>query len=355
MHQYSWRLRLQNQVRPVARVRSSASRFIHANISTRLVPASCTIAGTRPSRVERDGVELGLREGIGVDVGGMVRCIVAVDSSGFLRFRLRRRDPADSTRRGAPARRPHRARRRARRRLVLAPRTRQPRGRRVPRSRERYADAVLAPSRRARRPHLSTRSRRASRKPTSRRRCRTGRGSTLTRTHRGTAVRGPLPAPARRHRDRGDACSSTRTSLAEGHDYFALGGFDISPDHRLLAYSIDFNGGERYTLRFRDLDTGADLADVVDDVTYGLAWADDARTCFYVRPDDAMRPYEVWRHTLGTAARDDVLVFREDDERFYRRRRPHTQRTLHPDRDSSKIDLRGVVHPDRDAAGRRPR
>ena len=105
--------------------------------------------------------------------------------------------------------------------------------------------------------------------------------------------------------------------LAEGHDYFALGGFEVTPDHAVLAYAVDFSGGERYTLRFRDLATGADLADVVEDVTYGLAWANDARTCFYVRPDDAMRPWEVWRHVLGTPAADDVLVRREDDERFY--------------------------------------
>src|SRR3954466_1992698 len=105
--------------------------------------------------------------------------------------------------------------------------------------------------------------------------------------------------------------------LAAGHDYFSLGGFEISPDHRVLAYSIDLNGGERYTLRFRDLDTGADLDDVVDNVTYGLAWADDARTCFYVRPDEAMRPDEVWRHRLGSDPADDTLAYREDDERFF--------------------------------------
>jgi oligopeptidase B len=105
--------------------------------------------------------------------------------------------------------------------------------------------------------------------------------------------------------------------LAAGYDYFSLGGFEVTPDHRVLAYAVDFNGSERYALRFRDLDTGADLPDVVENVTYGLAWADDARTCFYVRPDDAMRPNEVWRHTLGTPAADDVLVLREDDERFY--------------------------------------
>jgi oligopeptidase B len=105
--------------------------------------------------------------------------------------------------------------------------------------------------------------------------------------------------------------------LAGDHDYFALGAFDVTPDHSVLAYSVDFTGGERYTLRFRDLTTGDDLPDVIEDITYGLAWADDLRTCFYVRPDDAMRPHEVWRHVLGTPAADDVLVMREDDERFY--------------------------------------
>ena len=105
--------------------------------------------------------------------------------------------------------------------------------------------------------------------------------------------------------------------LADGHDYFSLGGFEVTPDNAVLAYSVDFTGGERYSLRFRDLASGADLADVVEDVTYGLAWANDARTCFYVRPDEAMRPHEIWRHELGTPASDDVRVLREDDERFY--------------------------------------
>ncbi|MDQ1480317.1 MAG: oligopeptidase [Actinomycetota bacterium] len=105
--------------------------------------------------------------------------------------------------------------------------------------------------------------------------------------------------------------------LAAGHDYFALGGFETSPDQHLLAYSTDETGGERYTLHFRDLDSGRDLPDVVENVTYGLAWSDDAHTCFYVRPDDAMRPNEVWRHRLGTPPSDDARVFREDDERFF--------------------------------------
>ena len=104
---------------------------------------------------------------------------------------------------------------------------------------------------------------------------------------------------------------------AEGHDYFATGVFDVSPDHDLLAFAVDRDGGERYDLRFRDLTTGADLPDRIDGVYYGSAWSRDGRFFFYVRPDAAMRPFEVWRHELGTATDRDVLVFREDDERFY--------------------------------------
>ncbi len=106
-------------------------------------------------------------------------------------------------------------------------------------------------------------------------------------------------------------------SLAEGSDYFALGVFDVSPDQTTLAYATDRDGSERYTLRFRDLRTQQDRDDVILNVTYGSAWAADNQHFFYVRPDDAMRPYQVWRHRLGSDPAGDVLVFHERDERFY--------------------------------------
>ena len=105
--------------------------------------------------------------------------------------------------------------------------------------------------------------------------------------------------------------------LAEGHDYFALGAFQISPDHRLLAYSTDTTGGERYTLRIRDLESGDDLRDEIQNTYYGLAWASDSKTVFYTRPNEAMRPWQVWRHVVGTPADDDVCVHTEEDERFF--------------------------------------
>ena len=104
---------------------------------------------------------------------------------------------------------------------------------------------------------------------------------------------------------------------AEGHDYFALGVFAVSPDSSLAGWACDVNGSEVYTLRFRDLATGEDLPDVVEGVYYGAAWASDNKTFFYTRPDPAMRPFQVWRHELGTPNSEDVLVHQEDDEGFF--------------------------------------
>jgi oligopeptidase B len=105
--------------------------------------------------------------------------------------------------------------------------------------------------------------------------------------------------------------------IAAGQDYMAVGVFDVSPDHTVLAYAVDLDGSESYTLRFRDLSSGTDLPDAVEGVYYGSAWALDNRTFFYIRPDEAMRPWQVWRHQVGQGSDGDVLVFQEDDERFF--------------------------------------
>lgn len=105
---------------------------------------------------------------------------------------------------------------------------------------------------------------------------------------------------------------------ALGHSYFSLSAFEVSYNNRLLAWSSDTDGGEKYTLRVRDLDTGKDLDDQIPDTTWGgIAWSRDDTWLFYVVPDDAMRPWQVWRHKLGTAPSSDFLVFEESDERFF--------------------------------------
>lgn len=103
---------------------------------------------------------------------------------------------------------------------------------------------------------------------------------------------------------------------AAGHDYFRLGIFDVSPDHRLVAWAEDTDGSELYSLHIRDIDTGIDGDDLIEDVYYRTAWARDNLTLFYTRTDDAMRPHQVWRHVLGTPTDHDVLVYEEPDDHF---------------------------------------
>jgi len=117
--------------------------------------------------------------------------------------------------------------------------------------------------------------------------------------------------------DTGEQVILDQNVLAEGHGYLRVGDAAVSPDQRLLAYTADVDGSEQFTLRVRDLESGRDLDDVVERVYYSLAWASDNATLFYTRPDQAMRPWQVWRHRLGTAAADDALVLQEDDERFF--------------------------------------
>jgi len=102
--------------------------------------------------------------------------------------------------------------------------------------------------------------------------------------------------------------------LAEGHKYFRLGAFIASPNHRLLAYSVDFEGDEKYTVRVKNLGTGVLLADEIPNTSYTLEWAADNATFFYTTLDEALRPYKVFRHTLGV--KEDALIYHEPDERF---------------------------------------
>ena len=79
-----------------------------------------------------------------------------------------------------------------------------------------------------------------------------------------------------------------------------------SSDHRLLAWLADEAGSELYTARVREIDTGADLADVVPDVSGAVVWTQDASAFYYVRLDQSHRPAGVFRHALGTPVAADV-------------------------------------------------
>ncbi len=103
---------------------------------------------------------------------------------------------------------------------------------------------------------------------------------------------------------------------ASGHDFLSVGVFSISPDDAWAAVGTDFVGDERHRVTFRPLAGQARPADVLEDVYYGFAWAMDSTHVFYTTVDEAMRPWRLWRHRLGTAQSEDVLVYQEEDAQF---------------------------------------
>lgn len=107
-----------------------------------------------------------------------------------------------------------------------------------------------------------------------------------------------------------------QNQLAVGHSFCGIGNFKISPDHRLLAYSLDTAGDESYTLYIKDLANGTLLPDRVPNTYYGLEWMNDNRTLYYTALDAVKRPYQLFRHHLGDDPTNDSLVYQEQDQRF---------------------------------------
>ncbi|MGO1481839.1 MAG: S9 family peptidase [Brachybacterium sp.] len=103
---------------------------------------------------------------------------------------------------------------------------------------------------------------------------------------------------------------------AAGSEFYSLGGLAPSPDHALLAYAVDTAGDERFTLVVKDIDSGEILDEAVTGAGYGLAFSTDQQWLFYARVDDAWRQHQIWRHRIGTAMSEDMLVIEEPDERF---------------------------------------
>ncbi|MDP3239008.1 MAG: S9 family peptidase, partial [Reyranella sp.] len=108
-------------------------------------------------------------------------------------------------------------------------------------------------------------------------------------------------------------------ALAKQSTYFKFGGTRHSPDHRLEAWSADLLGSEFYTLRVRRWDTGEDLPDTLSETSGSVVWGRDGSFFFYVRVDENHRPLKVYRHRLGTAQADDVLVYEEKDAGWFTR------------------------------------
>ncbi|MBA3040352.1 MAG: S9 family peptidase [Alphaproteobacteria bacterium] len=104
---------------------------------------------------------------------------------------------------------------------------------------------------------------------------------------------------------------------ATGKDYFRLAGIDHTPDHAFGLWGYDDKGSEYFTLRIRDLSTGEDLADVIENTGGGGAWAPDGRSFFYTLQDENHRPSKVFHHVVGQPQSEDRLVYEEKDPGYF--------------------------------------
>src|SRR5215207_4286822 len=110
--------------------------------------------------------------------------------------------------------------------------------------------------------------------------------------------------------------------LAEGKSFCSIGALTVSPDENKLAFSLDVEGGEIYTIYIKDLTTGILYPEVIPNtyssvyVHTGVEWANDSQSVFYLTLDASERPYKVLRHRLGTDPEQDKLVLQDDDEAY---------------------------------------
>jgi oligopeptidase B len=105
--------------------------------------------------------------------------------------------------------------------------------------------------------------------------------------------------------------------MAEGYEYFEVGGTSVSPDNKIVAFGVDTLSRRNYTIYFKNLETNELLPDVIPLSTGGATWANDNKTVFYILKDSVtLRSEKIMKHTLGTPVENDVEVFYEEDETF---------------------------------------
>ena len=106
-------------------------------------------------------------------------------------------------------------------------------------------------------------------------------------------------------------------AMAEGHAYFHVGGWSVSPDNKKLVFGVDNLGRRKYTLQVKDLETGDMYEDEIPITSGSASWANDSKTFFYAQKEDiTLRSHKIFRHGLGTSAEQDEVVYSEEDETF---------------------------------------
>ncbi|MDC0903217.1 prolyl oligopeptidase family serine peptidase [Pelagibacteraceae bacterium] len=101
-----------------------------------------------------------------------------------------------------------------------------------------------------------------------------------------------------------------------GSEYFGIGAVSTSHCDNYMAYSLDLKGSEYYTISLRNLNTGKNEKDIIENTSGGITWSLDSKSFFYSKLDKLHRPRQIFRHILGTSIEKDQLIFEEKDETF---------------------------------------
>ena len=103
---------------------------------------------------------------------------------------------------------------------------------------------------------------------------------------------------------------------ADKYEFYSVGGLNVSPNNKIMAFGEDTLSRRIYTVKFKDLETGELLEDMIPNTNGSVTWAEDNKTVFYSVKDDALRSYKIFKHKLGTPISEDVEVYHEADETF---------------------------------------
>jgi oligopeptidase B len=101
-----------------------------------------------------------------------------------------------------------------------------------------------------------------------------------------------------------------------GSEYFGVGTVSVSHCDNFIAYSLDLKGSEYYTIYLRDLRTGKNEKDIIENTSGSVTWALDSKSFFYSKLDQYHRPRQIFKHVIGTSSDQDQLIFEEKDETF---------------------------------------
>ncbi|MBN2347411.1 MAG: S9 family peptidase [Bacteroidales bacterium] len=105
--------------------------------------------------------------------------------------------------------------------------------------------------------------------------------------------------------------------MAEGYSYYQVVGLSVSPDNQILSYGVDTLSRRKYTLNFKNLNTGELYEDKIYNTSGSASWANDNKTLFYtIKDDQTLRPYKIFKHKLGADSENDVAIYEEKDDTY---------------------------------------